>query len=238
MAKKSTKKVVESDSVFDLLPKSWELVKKNWQVFAIVNAFGIIGAIFSALGIKDTNNQYGNVASSVGEFPGGNLLLLGGIFYFSLLVAAIMIFFAVMNVCLSLKSAKNKKPKIDELIEDGKKYYFRMFGLAILSGLIIAGGLILFIIPGVIAISRLIMAPFILIEKNTTIIEAMKKSNEFAVGKFGLIWAALLLVIAVGIVQSILNSIPVLGPLAGIVIVIGFSLILPLRYLQIKNEEI
>lgn len=238
MAKSTAKgsKKKEENSVFDLLPKSWELVKKNWQVFAFVNIFAILGALGQSLSINDQSKDQSFVTNSFESLTGTDVFFLAGGFFLVIAMVAVVLFFEAMNISLGLKSAKNKKPTISELFEDGKKYYFRLIGLFILCTLIIVIGFALLIVPGVIALSRLLMSPYLMIEKDLGVIEAIKQSNTLATGKIGVVWAALGLSIAVGIADSIISVLPLIGPLAGIVISIGFSLIIPLRYIQMKNK--
>ena len=60
-AKKPTKEV---GSVFDLPAKSLEIVKKNWQAFAVVNALGLISALPALFGNDPAKDRsyasYGN----------------------------------------------------------------------------------------------------------------------------------------------------------------------------------
>ena len=50
-------------SVFDLLGKSYRIVKENWQLFAVVNIFTVLYAVMDALnpGDYDTAKENSNL---------------------------------------------------------------------------------------------------------------------------------------------------------------------------------
>lgn len=237
VAKKSNKEV---GSAFDLLGRSWEIVKNNWVVFAVVNIFVILGGLSNAAGdptIKEgeTPSQFSDNLSSLTGMEIAAIAGLGSIVLLIFAIVAILLF--VMTTSLEVKSSAGKKPDLSELFKDGKKYFFRMIGVGILSGLIILGGFILLIIPGFIAITRLIMSPYHLVDKDLGVVESLKQSNEQAKGNAGKIWAAIGVTILVSIGASILGVIPVLGALAGAAVTIAFSLVLVLRYQQLKKAS-
>jgi hypothetical protein len=224
-------------SAFDLLGKSYEIVKKNWQVFAVVNILAILSALFSALG-KDTDNDEMSYGAA-GSLEGISSLELAGVlgagFAAVLLLVIASIFLYAMATSLEVKSTAGKKPDLSELFNDGKKYFFRIFGLLILMVLIILVGFILLIIPGIIAIGRLVMAPYHLVDKDLSVMQALKQSNDKAIGNMGRIYGAIGVTILVAIFASIIGVVPVIGPLIGIAITIAFSLVVALRYQQLKK---
>jgi uncharacterized membrane protein len=93
--------------------------------------------------------------------------------------------------------------------------FFKYLGVIILTMLAIMGGLILLIVPGIIAMIGLMFAPYLVIDKDMGTIEALKKSWEMSRGNrwsiFGLILALLVLniigMIALGV--GLLVTIPV-----------------------------
>lgn len=225
-------------SAFDLLGKSVDIVKKNWQVFVAVNIFTIVGALDKAFNRDVVNHGYWSSyqANNWGGSGGPQLAsMLGLSFALVLLLAIAGVFLYTMSISLQVKSTARKKPQLPELFEDGKKYFFRIIGVSLLSGLIILVGLILLIVPGIIAIGRLILAPYHLVDKDLGVVEALKRSNDQAIGKMGLIYAAIGVSIIVGILAGLVGVVPVLGPLVGAGITIAYSLVLALRYQQLKK---
>lgn len=222
-------------SVFDLAGKSVQLVRNNWQMFAVVNILGLLSGLL-ALVDSDRDREFSAGVDFLGLSNSGELGdLLGAGIIISIFLALLSIFLYTMATALQLRVSKGEQPNLDSLIEAGKKYFLPLFGLLLLMVLIIGVGLILLIVPGLFAIGRLIFAPYLLVEKNLGIIESLKASNELARGRAGEVWAAIGLSIIIGIIASIIANIPAIGPLIGTVITIAYSLVIVLRYQEIKK---
>jgi hypothetical protein len=228
----------EIGSAFDLLGKSLEIVKKNWQAFAVVNILAILSAIGNIFGDDSKKMENGWAYQPAGDWGGFSGAQVGSLLGFGalalLLFVIVGIFLFTMATSLEVKSAAGKKPDLSELFEDGKKYFLRIIGVVLLSGLLIVGGLILFIIPGIFALGRLVMAPYHLVDKDLGVIEAMKRSNDQAKGRMILVYAAIGVMILVSILAGIIGVIPVIGPLVGAAVTIAYSVVLALRYQQLK----
>ncbi len=71
MAKESTKSA-QTGSAFDLLGKSYNIVKENWQIFAVVNIFAIIYAVLDAMNPNDlhTNGRNNFMFGGVSDLSG------------------------------------------------------------------------------------------------------------------------------------------------------------------------
>ncbi len=223
-------------SVFDLPGKSVRIVKENWQMFAVVNILALLSALFA---IPDSNNNDGNDFGKYGydgTLSGVELAsIIGGSFIIAVIIAIAAIFFYALATSLELRSARGEKPEFKTLFEDGKKYWLRLFGLTILSALMILGGLILLIIPGLIVIGRIIFAPYVMFEKDLSITKSLKASNEMSKGNAGLVWAAIGMTISLAIIANLFSYIPYIGPLLTTVIAIAVSLIVVLRYFEMKK---
>ena len=96
------------------------------------------------------------------------------------------------------------------------------------------GGLILFIVPGIIAIGRLFFAPYHLIEKDLSVPEALQASNEQAKKHGTEVWKAIGVVILLSFVASVFDAIPIIGALISAVVYVIVSVVPPLRYQQLK----
>lgn len=104
---------------------------------------------------------------------------------------------------------------------------------------VIGIGFLLLIVPGIIAIGRLALAPYIMIDKKVGIEEALKQSNELGKKYFWKVWAAILVMILVtAILAGLLGIIPILGPLASVAVSIAFSVVLALRYQQLRGHKV
>lgn len=235
-------KNASTGSAFDLLGKSYEIVKNNWQMFAVVNVFGILSAVMNALnlGDYDSTKKDGAVFNGSSEFSGFELsALLGGGLLIVLLLLAVNFFLFTMATSLEVKSSGGKKPDFSELFSDGKKFFFPLLGLVIIMAVVIGIGFLLLIVPGIIAIGRLALAPYIMIDKKVGIEEALKQSNELGKKYFWKVWAAILVMILVtAILAGLLGIIPILGPLASVAVSIAFSVVLALRYQQLRGHKV
>jgi hypothetical protein len=230
-------KTVEVGSAFDLLPKSWEIVKKNWKAFAVVNVLSILSAL-AALSPdydKGPNNFMAGPTASLSGWELGTVLGLGLII--GLILVAISIILYAMHTKLQVKSSAGKQPSIKELFDTAIAGWFwlRLFVLLILASLMVIAGLILLIIPGIIIFGRIVMAPYFMADKDSGILDSLKASNELSKNNTGKVWAAIGVTVLIAIAAGIINSVPQIGPLIGTLFGIAFSLILVLRYQQIKN---
>lgn len=217
-------------SVFDLPGKSARIVQKYWKLFAFANLPAIVLSLMATLDNNESNNKsLENINSSeIAALIGFGLIA-------AIAIVLISLFFYVMVIRLSLDAVNNKKVTANELINVAAKYWVRLLGLALLMALIIGVGLILLIIPGIIAAVLLMFAPIILIDKNLSIVDSLKSSYELVSSNLGAVLSALLVVIGIAIAASIVKEVPIVGPLLGTAISIAFSLILFLRYEEIKN---
>lgn len=239
MAKRATnKRKVELGSAFDLLPKSWEIVKKNWQTFAILYSLTLLSAFLGSLPGYEEDGYTGFTGAPLNEFSGLQLsAALGAGLLTFLIIAAVFILLYAMTTILEVRATEGKTPTVGLLFEEANKnwLWLRLVGLALLSVLILIVGLILLIIPGIIAYGRIIMAPYHMIDKDLGVIDALKASNQMAKEFPGKVWAAIGVTILVTIAVGILGVIPVLGTIAGTLLAIAWSLVIVLRYQQLKK---
>jgi len=235
-------KTANLGSVFDLPKKSFEIVKNNWQMFVVVNILSVLGALV-AIFHDDRPKASGSMNKedwvlNVQNFNGSDLAaIIGAGALLGLIFFVVSIFLYAMSISLHVRTANGEKPGFNELFEDGKKYVFPLLGLTIIQIVIIVVGLLLLIVPGIIAIGRLAMAQYVMIDKKLGIDESLSESNRLGKKYFGGVWAAVLVLIGVGIVASAIDKIDVVGPLVATALTIAFSLVLVLRYIKIKEVD-
>ncbi len=240
MTDTTTQSKPQLGSVFDLPAKSWKFVKDNWIMFAFVNVFTLLGALSEISQNEnttvDTTTDLQNALMPGSAFINDNLGLTAGVaLAVVLIVGVIMLFFAAMSTSLSLRSVDGEKPTAGELFETAKKYWLRQLGLIIVIAVIVIVGLILLIVPGIIAILRLSMAPYLMFDRDLSIMDSIKASNELTKKNMGAVAAAIGLYLLISIGLSILGEIPVVGPLALAIGSIIFSLIMVLRYRELTS---
>ena len=143
--------------------------------------------------------------------PTSMLLSVVG-FIITMLVAAGMIYTYIASV-------RGKKVAINEALSTGLHFAWKSFLLNILVGFTIAGGVILLVVPGIIFAVRLSLAQYFLVDKNMGVMEAYKASWNATKGQSGKIWG----IIGVTFLFALLFIIPILGWIAGFVLIVLYS---------------
>jgi uncharacterized membrane protein len=117
---------------------------------------------------------------------------------------------------ITLKFIDNKKPKYKDLF-----YYqpiVNYFLVALLTGLIVLGGFILLIIPGIYFALRLKFAVYLVIDKNLGPVEAIKKSWKITKGN---VWNLFFF----GILLGLINILGFICLIVGLFITIPLSML-------------
>jgi uncharacterized membrane protein len=110
---------------------------------------------------------------------------------------ALSIIFSLGLIKISLEICDGKEPKISDLFSQ-YRLFFRYFFASILKGLICLFGFILLIIPGIILSIRLSFFDYLIVDKNSRIVESLKKSWEITKGNT---WNLFLLYILLGLIN-------------------------------------
>ena len=148
----------------EALAFGWETMKKNFGFFLAILIVGFI-----AQNILGFFAEFFKRESPVIYF----LLTLGGVFLNMLVSIGIL--------KIALHFCDNEPAQIFELFAY-PELVLRFLGIAILSGLAVLGGAILLIVPGIILAIRLQYAGYLLVDKNTGVMEALKKSMAMTKG--------------------------------------------------------
>ena len=147
--------------------RGWELFKKHWgYVLGVTILYLIIGNAFSLLSI---------VAQSNSSEPSGlssSLDVVSNLWAIFLAIGITRLYFALFD-----------KDKEDfALLFSGLDIYLRYLGASILIGLIVVGGLILFIIPGIYFALKYQFAFYLIIDKNMRVRDSMRLSAKMTKG--------------------------------------------------------
>jgi hypothetical protein len=217
-------------SLSDLFTQSAQAVKRNLSLFVLLNVVTFLGVawdIGSQLRDK-TNSSWSQVfvhsISSSSDKPTINIWLICAL-------AIVGIISYLLLVVLTVKAATKKIVKFSEIWETFKVKWWKIVLVEILVVILIFAGLILFIIPGLIILSRLVFAPFITINRNVGVVEALNESWSMTKGYAWTIFTTILF----SLVLSLPSIIPIVGELISTVLVIAYSVALPIRYFEIKN---
>lgn len=107
---------------------------------------------------------------------------------YSLIGTIISIFIIAGVLKISLEYYKGNKLPLSDLFSQGK-YFWRLLGASIIIGIIVILGIILLIVPGIYWALKYQFVPTLIVDKDISISEAMKRSGEITTGiKLRLLW--------------------------------------------------
>lgn len=205
--------------------ESWEAVKLNIVTFLVLVLLPMIlsfllflFAILPAI----TNTNAGTAIS--------------GVLFFVAMLAVLFIDLVTYPAFLvtALKSVQNEKVNVEQAFKQGIKYLIPLIGLAILSLLVIVIGLILFIIPGLIATFFLMLAPYFLVDKNLGVVDSMKASYN-TTKKY---WKPVLSIEILYWLMGLLVNIPILGWIAYLALFIAYLCLIAYVYSVIQGKKV
>lgn len=220
---------------FELFGQSYQIIKRNFEVFMVLFSIGALVALWDTLGRyvdserkrdwKDfAFNFLSGSSSDSGVFNSGGFMLIIGILA---VVATLLITIG------SLRAAQGHKISLGGLwreLVDGW-LWLKLIVSMVLVGLFFLAGIILLIVPGIILIWRLFFVEYILIDQKTGIEEAFRRSWRMTRGFFGPIFA----VILVAVIFALTTILPVFGPIIAFVLGSIYTVAPALRYQELKK---
>lgn len=207
---------------FSLIGESWKALKLNITTFLLV---ALIPLLIIGLALS---------LALVSLFANHNTQAID-ILAVSLIFAAVLVVACVFLPAMTLTqlaSARGKKLNFNRAYNEGRPFFLRYIGLIILTILSVIIGFVLLIIPGILAAFFLSMSTYIMIDKNTGIVEAMKKSYELVKHN----WLAVLALFIVNMAVSISSHLPLIGWAAGLVLGIAYFCLPAIVYLRISKK--
>ncbi|WP_332676507.1 YciC family protein [Brevundimonas sp.] len=168
--------------VFDLgrvMQKTFEAISRNWVVF--------LGAAVLLVGIPSLISGYGQITNTINEpFAGLAFVSIGGILsVVGTYVLQGMVVFAAVN------GFNGKSVDLGSALSVGLRFFFPLFGLAILMALGLGLGFLLLIVPGVILAVIWVVASPALVVENRGILESFQRSRDLTRGNRWRIFALL-----------------------------------------------
>jgi uncharacterized membrane protein len=143
----------------------WEIAKKKIKFFTL-----LLILIFIIFFLLSDLSEYYRIR--------GNFLIS---FLVLLIRLVLNLIFNLGLVKISLKIYDGEEPKISDLFSQ-YRLFFRYFFASVLAFLITLFGFILLIVPGIILLIRLSFLDYLIVDKNSRIIESLKKSWEITKG--------------------------------------------------------
>jgi hypothetical protein len=207
--------------VFKLIGVSWRALKLNLLTFILIGLIPIVIALvaFAVSGMPAFNND---------DFSLINIVTLA-IFGLIFLIALVLLWPAL--IITQIKGAEVKRIDFKQVFKRSASIALPFLGLTILVGLIIIVGFILLVIPGLLAIFFLTMAPYIYIDKRSGIKTAIKQSYYMVKQN----WRLVLAMYIVSIIVSLFGSIPNIGWAINLVLSVAYFCLTAVIYVQIRK---
>ena len=236
---------------FDLFKPSKEIILKNIWVFGPLYAVPVIFWIHSWIwspaspaGPHWSTNLYGHgsLNGSWATTPLSNLpsTFIGFSVLWFLIIVVIGTVAQLMTIIALYEGSENKALSFDKLWRATKKFGWRLIGLYLLTGLYTVVGFILLIFPGLVMIRRYFLAPYVMLDKDCGIREAMEHSatiskpsadsSDWTIYSRG-VWN----IIGVMILIGFIGIIPFIGTLIAFIIGMFYAVAPALRYQELKK---
>ena len=239
MAKdKSNKRLTNA---FDLFGKSYAVVRRNLNVYALVYAIPAAMMVAGTIQLIDNSQRDGwNWENTFSSSVWGPNVGSDSSFETASAILAIVLFFGAiisyfLAVVLNLRAAQGKSVTFSgvwgELWRNG--LWFKMIGLGLMTIFILVVGFVLLIIPGVILLWRLYLAPYILVDKQTTSMDALTISWNMTKGYAWPIYSIILF----GVVLYLPSILPIVGGLLSFILGVAYAAAPALRYQEIKKAS-
>ena len=142
----------------------WRETKKNFWFFACLLAVATVTYYF---------------LSSTSTFGNQTNLLVGSSALAVSLFLNIIVGMGIIHI--SLKIYDRRKVRYDDIVETAP-LFFRYIIASFLYTCIVIAGLVLLIVPGIVWAIKYGFYPFVMIDRNTGVIESLKKSAEITEG--------------------------------------------------------
>ncbi len=200
-------------SISQLLNQAWECVKSRWwpllRVSLLVGGLDVLALIvfmasLFALGI---GGEFGRVMTQDDPSSFVNFLTSKGPLL-ALLVVVLVIFTTVVSLAGQIASLlivyeKDEKPRVRELLfKRSLPLVWPLFLMMLLAGILVAGGLFVFIIPGLIFGILFAFGAMELVLNGSGIVESLKRSMALITSHFGDLFLRWLVLIGINIVVA------------------------------------
>lgn len=185
-----------------IVSQAWSIVKPKLGLFVGIFFVVAVASYLSNLNGRNVPSEY--------AMP---------LFAVNLVGAILSLFLAPGAIKICLAAIDGKSFGFKDLFSEGK-YFFRFLLGTILYVLIILGGLILLVVPGIIWSFKYMLWPYLVVDENLSVTDAIKRSGQLTKGyKFKMFVMGLLL-----------SLIAIAGIIA---LLVGYFIALPVIYLSL-----
>jgi len=218
--------------VGQLFSESSTIVKRNLRLFVwlnIINIFNVAWQIGLVLRDKTNGGSWGHTIWN--SFTDGSDYHING--YINLLLVVAQVVLVMLSTILAVKAVRKNVVDFGDVWDTFKAIWWKLILVAVVVGIPIGVGLILFLLPGLYLLSRLILAPYILIDQQGGVMESANRSWELTKGRAWPVFVAFLF----GAILELPSIVPVVGQIVALILTILYSAGTPLRYFELKGSK-
>ena len=197
----------------ELISNAWQLYKSRLKISVLLQLVGLIPIIAMVVLVGG-----GIFASDALESTA--LLVIAIIILVPLLAVMILLTTSVQIAQIMLFDMPVEELGIKSLLKKAYPKFWRFMGLSILTSLIIMGGFVLFVIPGIILMVYISFGAYFAMLDDKKAMESIRLSREYVRGYWWAVFGRAILLILVIIVFYI-----IIGILSAILETIGLSIV-------------
>jgi len=213
-------------SIVAILKESLDIVKKNPLLAVPMLALTVIVALLSLIflgsmipfagGMADGNVSSGQAMTAAGA-------AISGIFIVLIISSILGLVAHGMTVAMADEAVRNERSSLKYGFERVKERLVQILIAAVLVGLIVSVGFMLLVIPGIVVAFLLMFTFMALMIDNESAIGSIKRSVKLVTGHFGAVFVLFLVLIAMSVLVGIIDSVLGLIPILGVILTIIFS---------------
>ncbi len=213
-------------NVLTILKESFNIVKKNLVLSVPMLALTVITAVLSLIFIGSMIPFAGGMAKG-GMSPEGAVgaagAAIGGLFIVIIISAILGLMAHGMTVAMVEEAVTSEKATLKKGWEAAKQRLVPLIIAALVVGLIVGIGAVLLVLPGIIAAFLLMFTFVVVMLEGENAFGAIGRSFKTVTGHFGAVLVLFLVLIALGLIVAIVDSILALIPILGVILTIILS---------------
>jgi len=206
----------------EIFSRSWTIFKPNWGMCLLAVFIVVVLNMIVGYGV-------GFGAAMVGAAADNEVVALFASLIGNLAAQAFQIWIAIGQTLFFLKIARGQPAEIGDIFAGGP-YFLRILGASILVGLMIFGGLLLLIVPGIILALMFWPFYFLILDRNMGVFDSISMAKELTAGNK-------LTVLAIWLVAGLLVLASMIPCCLGLLVSIPyFTLMYAVTYLTMSGQ--
>lgn len=229
--KQSDEFITVFGNTIKLISESWTALRLNLVTFIIVYVLPLLLFGASAYMAVETFLVKDGNTYKLAENISSDSVIAASIAGVGLLV--ILLISSIASTIAQLASVRGKTISASEAINQSFPYIVRFIGLAFLSALAVLLGFVALIIPGFIVMFFIFFAGYILIDKDTTPILALKECVKLTKNNWKLALSFVLLLIGI----QMISNITFIGQIAGEILSLVYLCLPAILYVRMQKQN-